>query len=195
MWSVRIEKLASYSGTKFYVDVDGKTATFADVLQGWLEDSTFCSMFNRWLADCSYSAFTWETPPVTIDTISQPFEFVLLDRPYLSRTPDSTAFAEHFNLSPAKDVLVFPNLGGDGIMIVPKCKAQESAYGHLAAFVRDAPEAQQKTLWKTIAETMFQRICAKPVWLSTHGGGVSWLHVRLDDRPKYYGYEPYRQMD
>ncbi|MFL6237620.1 MAG: DUF6940 family protein [Thermoanaerobaculia bacterium] len=29
---------------------------------------------------------------------------------------------------------------------------------------------------------------------STYGGGagVSWLHVRLDDRPKYYGYGPYR---
>ncbi|MGI9175867.1 MAG: DUF6940 family protein [Rhodothermales bacterium] len=24
------------------------------------------------------------------------------------------------------------------------------------------------------------------MWLSTAGGGVSWLHVRLDSRPKYY---------
>jgi hypothetical protein len=33
---------------------------------------------------------------------------------------------------------------------------------------------------------------ANPEWLSTAGAGVSWLHVRLDDRPKYYGYAPYR---
>jgi hypothetical protein len=33
----------------------------------------------------------------------------------------------------------------------------------------------------------------KPVWLSTAGAGVSWLHVRLDDRPKYYGYRPYQE--
>ena len=38
-----------------------------------------------------------------------------------------------------------------------------------------------------------RRLGTKPVWLSTAGAGVSWLHVRLDDRPKYYGYAPYRQ--
>ncbi len=31
-----------------------------------------------------------------------------------------------------------------------------------------------------------------PLWLSTAGGGVAWLHVRLDSRPKYYGYSPYK---
>ena len=40
---------------------------------------------------------------------------------------------------------------------------------------------------------MQRRLSAKPVWLSTAGAGVSWLHVRLDDRPKYYGYAPYRE--
>ncbi len=40
---------------------------------------------------------------------------------------------------------------------------------------------------------MTQRIGAMPVWLSTAGAGVSWLHVRLDTRPKYYHHGPYRQ--
>ena len=31
-----------------------------------------------------------------------------------------------------------------------------------------------------------------PVWLSTNGDGVSWLHVRTDERPKYYTHGPYR---
>jgi CubicO group peptidase (beta-lactamase class C family) len=31
------------------------------------------------------------------------------------------------------------------------------------------------------------------VWLSTAGGGVSRLHVRLDDRTQYYGCGPYRE--
>ena len=26
----------------------------------------------------------------------------------------------------------------------------------------------------------------RPVWLSTEGSGVPWLHVRMDSRPKYY---------
>ncbi len=39
---------------------------------------------------------------------------------------------------------------------------------------------------------MLARLNSKPVWLSTAGAGVSWLHVRLDDKPKYYGHAPYR---
>jgi len=30
---------------------------------------------------------------------------------------------------------------------------------------------------------------------STAGAGVSWLHVRLDDRPKYYGFKPYKKTE
>ncbi len=39
---------------------------------------------------------------------------------------------------------------------------------------------------------MLKRVSRKPVWLNTAGGGVAWLHVRLDDRPKYYGYQNYK---
>jgi hypothetical protein len=85
------------------------------------------------------------------------------------------------------------NLGGDAILIVPCPVAEPSAYGHLAAFVRLAPERQRQALWQSVGEAMARRVGARPVWLSTAGAGVSWLHVRLDDRPKYYGYGPYRQ--
>ncbi len=92
-------------------------------------------------------------------------------------------------------VVAFPNLSRDAILVVP-CPDPNSllsAYGHLGPFVRHAPQPQQHALWQRVAETMHQRLGTAPVWLSTAGAGVSWLHVRLDDRPKYYGYEPYRQ--
>ena len=31
------------------------------------------------------------------------------------------------------------------------------------------------------------------LWLSTAGLGVYWLHLRLDTRPKYYSFQPYRK--
>jgi hypothetical protein len=34
---------------------------------------------------------------------------------------------------------------------------------------------------------MARRIKAKPVWLSTARTAFGWRHVRLNDRPKYYG--------
>ena len=61
-----------------------------------------------------------------------------------------------------------------------------------AAFVRHAPERQKHALWERVGEAVERRLGPKPVWVSTAGAGVSWLHVRLDDRPKYYGYAPYR---
>jgi hypothetical protein len=73
-------------------------------------------------------------------------------------------------------------------------KTVEAAYGHLAAFVRKASKSQQHAFWQMVGEAMLKRVSSKPVWLSTAGGGVSWLHVRLDDRPKYYGFGPYRQI-
>jgi len=35
------------------------------------------------------------------------------------------------------------------------------------------------------------RLADTPLWLSTAGLGVSWLHVRLDTRPKYYRHRVY----
>ncbi len=43
-----------------------------------------------------------------------------------------------------------------------------------------------------LVEYVLGMISDRPIWLSTAGGGVAWLHVRLDSTPKYYGYAPYR---
>ncbi|MFN0016858.1 MAG: DUF6940 family protein [Pirellulaceae bacterium] len=44
-----------------------------------------------------------------------------------------------------------------------------------------------------LGEAKAASVNVNPVWLITAGVGVSWLYVRLDDRPKYYGYGPYCQ--
>jgi hypothetical protein len=191
MWTAQSEALVDALGLRFSVALNTRPATVADVLRGWQDDVVFRSLFNALLADAPFSAFRWETPPVTDATMSQPFEFVLLDSPTLARRPEPKAFADHFTDAEAS-VAVFPNLGGDAIMIVPCPITDLSAYGHLAAFVRHAPKAQRHTLWQSVGKAMTERTGAKPVWLSTAGAGVSWLHVRLDDQPKYYGFEPYK---
>ncbi len=190
-WNARREELANHRGLRFRIEFESRAATFADVIRAWRSDADFRTFFNALLADAPYTAFRWETPPVTSATASRAFEFVLLDSPGLARRPDPEAFAKHFKKAKS-DVIDFPNLGRDAIMVVPCPVADPSAYGHLAAFVREAPEAQRQTLWKSVGDVMARRVGAQPVWLSTAGAGVSWLHVRLDDRPKYYGYEPYR---
>ena len=164
---------------------------FEEVLRRW-QNGDFRSMFIGLLTGSPFSAFRWETPPITIATANRPFEFALMDDPGLARKPDANAFAEHFGGTVQPGVVEFPNLGNDAIMVVPCPIGTLSAYGHLAAFVRHAPEQQQHALWELVGAAMQRRLSAKPVWLSTASAGVSWLHVRLDDRPKYYGPAPYR---
>jgi hypothetical protein len=191
MWTARSEELTSARGVRFSLALDTRPATFADVVQGWQSDADFRTLFNTLLAEVPFAAFRWETPAVTAATITRRFECVLLDSPGLARRPEPEAFAEHFSRA-AGEVVAFTNLGGDALMVVPCPVAEVSAYGHLAAFVRLAPEQQCQALWRSVGEAMTRRVGSKPVWLSTAGTGVSWLHVRLDDSPKYYGYGPYR---
>jgi hypothetical protein len=195
MWTFRSEGLPERRGLWFAPDRAGQPATFEDVLSAWQHDAAFRALYNALLADLPFSAFRWETPAVTTATMTRPFEFVLLDSPGLARQPDPEAFAEHFREAPESGVVVFPNLGKDAILVVPCPVAAASAYRHLAAFVRQAPEAQRQALWRSVGEAMARRIGARPVWLSTAGAGVSWLHVRLDDQPKYYGFKAYRETE
>jgi hypothetical protein len=192
MWTSRTEELANGRILKIAIDLDMSPVSYAEVLNRWQRDGEFRSMFIALLADTPFAAFRWETPPITTATANRPFEFVLLDSSDLARTPDSKAFAEHFSNGAMGGVVEFPNLGKDAIMIVPCPTGPASAYGHLAAFVRQAPEPQRHALWELVGSAMARRLGSSPVWLSTAGAGVSWLHVRLDDRPKYCGYGPFR---
>ncbi len=193
MWTHQSEVLTGQNALRLIPAENAKPIT-CGVFYERLECSTeFRTWFNALLAGLPYSAIRWETPPATKATLDRTFEFVVFDSPGLAARPDAKAFAEHFQKAkPQEEVVAFPNLGGDAIMVVPCPRIPHSAYGHLASFVRNAPVSQQQALWKRVGSEMRKRVGAKPVWLSTAGAGVSWLHVRLDDRPKYYGYGPYR---
>jgi hypothetical protein len=191
MWTTQVSD-AGDGVCKFQVRRGSDAATYADVIDAWRTDAPFRSWFNTLLAAASFTAFRWETPAVSSATAAQSFEFVLLEAPYLAREADASAFGPQFRDRSDSLVLTFPNLGRDAIMVVPRPLGAETAYGHLGAFVRGAPEPQRDALWRAVGDAMALRLRHKPVWLSTAGAGVPWLHVRLDDRPKYYGFEPYR---
>jgi hypothetical protein len=195
MWTARSEQLARGRIRKYAIDLDASPVTYAEVLRRWQDDADFRTWFNGLLADAPFAAFRWETPPLTAATVNRPFEFVLLDSPGLERPPDAAAFEEHFGGAAKPGVVAFANLGRDAILVVPCPDGEHAAYGHLAAFVRQAPEPQRHTLWAAVGASLRRRLGTKPVWLSTAGAGVAWLHVRLDDRPKYYGYAPYQAAD
>lgn len=193
MFDSRIDILNHGSAHRYEILDGARRPSYGEVLALWRRDGDFRSFFISLLSDAPFTAYRWETPPVTAGTLDRPFEFVLLDSPGLAVPADPTAFAAHLDGAEDEEgVVVFPNLGRDATLIVPLPRGAPSAYGHIAAFAREAPADQQHALWRAVGKTMAGTAGGRPVWLSTAGGAVPWLHIRLDSRPKYYGFLAYR---
>lgn len=189
-WTVSEEPLAGRT-TRFSFHAR-QVLSHADVISLLAEDAGFRSLFARTLAGSSYPAYFWETPPVTSQSLSRPFECVLVEEAALTQLrPDASPFSSHFRAQPDQPAIGFPNLSGDAFLVVPTPSAAMTCYTHLACFSRTAPTAQVDAFWTLVGRSMRQRVSSVPIWLSTAGMGVSWLHLRLDSRPKYYRHAPY----
>lgn len=173
---------------------DGEPISRAYALARLADDDAFRTLFAQTLAALPYAAFFWETPPTTRAQLGDDFECVVIDAPPLARVrADATDFEARFAKAGGAEAIAFPNLGGDALLVVPTPKASASTYAHLASFLRGAPKTQIDALLRLLGKTIDARLSAQPTWVSTAGLGVSWLHVRLDARPKYYRHEPYKR--
>jgi hypothetical protein len=85
-----------------------------------------------------------------------------------------------------KEVLHAENLGKDSIMVIPTVLKGKN-FSNLFFFMKNADLVQQKKIWKTVSQQV--KIMLKKhdkLWINTHGFGVSYLHIRIDSKPKYY---------
>lgn len=191
MWEARTLEVAS--GKRIQLFQDNSPLSFRGLFSLLERDVEFRQWYSRTLTDCSFEAFFWEHPPFSTDTFDHEAEFVLLNGPSLaSIKPEPAPFESQFESQTRGDVLVFPNLTGDALLIVPRPVGQLEAYPHLAAFLRHGPPTQVQAVWQSVARVVREELSPTPRWLSTAGLGVSWLHLRLDTRPKYYRFEPYK---
>jgi hypothetical protein len=140
MWTTLIHDAGRPGTTRLTLSRGSETLSYADVIRALQNDPAFRSWFNVVLAGSSFSAFRWETRPVTLATAGAPFECVLVDSPRLARPRDPEAFREHFEREADVPVVVFSNFGRNAVMVVPRPLASPLVYGHLAAFVRGAPD-------------------------------------------------------
>ncbi len=193
-YRAEITRLNNGRVLRFRLFRDGGPLSWSDVVDRWQNDQSFRCFFVSTLVDAPFPAYFWETPPVTSATLNREFAFVLVDSRQLDgiRT-DRQAFANHFaSARPGASVIEFANLGGDATLIVPCPLGPPAAYSQISTFARRAPDDQQHQLWTLVGATLERQLGAQPVWLSTSGLGVYWLHIRLDSAPKYYTHEPYR---
>ncbi|MEZ5961798.1 MAG: hypothetical protein R3C30_15450 [Hyphomonadaceae bacterium] len=173
-------------------------ASRQEVLRLLQTDEPFVDAFSATLAAAPYAGIFWETPPLTADRLASSFECMVIPSDAVGRlVADARPFSEMIDAGRGThEVVARTNLGGDAELIVP-CDSGEGAYAHLVSFLRTAPRGQIRTLWRKtgeVAERWMQASPQRPLWISTSGLGVSWLHVRIDARPKYYSHGPYRSL-
>lgn len=157
MYASRREIVTQDKVHKYAITREGHPLSYREVIDLWRHDAEFRTFFCDLLADSPFTAFRWETPPVTVSTCARPFEFVLRNSPLLDRLADRNTFAQHFGRDDANvEVVTFENLLNDAILIVPTPRGPDSAYVHLAKFIRSELETQKHALWQTVGQTMQQ---------------------------------------
>lgn len=191
MWEARQEIVPS--GTRHQIFDEGSRLSFRELFTLLEQKPDFALWYSNVLASAAHAAFFWELPPLTDETFDNDAEFVLIESSSLASVhPDPEPFASQFASHSQTDVITFVNLGGDAVLVAPRPIESIGVYPHLATFVRGAPDSQVVALWKATAQVVREHLGPSPRWLSTSGLGVSWLHLRLDTRPKYYQFAPYK---
>lgn len=166
------------------------------------KDKDFLKVFGEALNNATneLSAYFWECIPVSQKSINKKFEFVVTKTKELNNiTQDSRPFAKQL-----ADIAIagvhtgsFPNKGKDAILIIPGAKKDNDKdiidYKNISQFTKNAPHEQQQKFWQEVANVLSGELEKNeaPKWLSTHGLGVHYLHVRIDNQPKYYSWDGY----
>ncbi len=189
MW-ISYPTKSSDQTTHYQIGTAGGLLKFSEVIDLWIDDPAFREWYSDLLSKADFAAYFWEHPPFTRAELSLDYEFVLVNSSQLPRIKaNPKPFQGFFN---KKSLIVdFPNLRGDAHLVVPVALHSDTDYSHLASFLCSAEKKQIDQFWKKVGHTFKQKINHNPLWLSTHGLGVAWLHVRIDQRPKYYHHSNY----
>lgn len=76
-------------------------------------------------------------------------------------------------------------------------------HAHLAEFCRHAPSSTVTHTWRLALQTYRSTVSATPdrgsktqnTWFSTAGLEAPWVHFRVEHRPRYYSYNPFRDEE
>lgn len=148
-----------------------------------LKRKEFILNFIQLLQDIPFATYQLQSP--SIHKPIKNFYMNVYESPGLQKMKlDTKTYKEYFKKN--QDIAVFCNLTNDTLLIVPKIlpKTDKNIYKNISIYSRNAPLKQQVKLWKTVGKELDK--CKGGCYLNTHGYGIGWLHIRIDQTPKYY---------
>jgi hypothetical protein len=164
-------------------------------------------------SDISIKSYYFQTP--NICSLDIPIEFVLIKTYSLHmKKADWSKYSEYMNRKPRnRHSLSFINLSGSVMLTIPFNKKKDIRYGHIKDYITYASKEEIYDIFSEIGiqieihnearrsinikKSSDQGQCNNkdfcyPLYLSTHGYGVQWLHFRLEESPLYYNYDSYK---
>jgi hypothetical protein len=101
-------------------------------------------------------------------------------------TQNYNSFIDYINNTNNKYVTSFMNLSRDSLLIIPIPRKNKD-FTTIKDFCDNASITQQKEFWQMVAYEIENILETNDkIYVSTHGLGKYYFHLRLDKNPKYY---------
>lgn len=161
------------------------------------QEQIIISIINA-LKTCPFDEYYLEFSPVEnnfIDVVT--FEFVIIKTYGFSINADINTFGSNNLNSNNPNIYIFPSLSKTSILLSPHYMHNYdiNIYSHIGSFMKSNNFVQQYNLVKIMFIVYHNQLVSNPhknFWLSTHGKGVAWLHIRIDPTSKYTSWNPYK---
>ena len=182
--------------------------TWGNLIQLWNKNKIFDIWFTRdILGKSEWSKFRIEFPPLMKNDLDRIVEFIIVEDDGLKDEVDPKGrypigFTEELKkcnnptergegVAKEEAALVIEGVRGKSSkerMVIP-CKG----FAHIAQWARNATDNQIFQVWKKVSTTLKQKLHDNErIFLSTHGHAIPWLHIRIEDIPLHYLYDPYK---
>ncbi len=148
------------------------------------KNKTFRSTCTQILQSVPYPDYVWYLCKIGKGCEVNPFKFTVKQTVFDCKEDPKTFDAVNFD----KSMNIIPNLSKNALLLVPKyLKTEKRCYSSISKFMRYGPPNQVDDFWKALADILTYPVNA---WISTHGHGVCYLHLRIDSQPKYLNWVP-----
>lgn len=159
-------------------------------------NETWSYVLNQW-ENGSYpiipkninNPFIWRTSVINSKKDLPYKEEFIENNNLISNKHDLDTYNSYFKQKKNKNkkyAINFNNFFGDTMLIIPTPQINKN-YSNLFYFMKNASDKQQEEFWKEVVKQIKKLLKTnKNLWVSTHGLGVNYLHIRICSYPKYY---------